>query len=358
MQAQGQENSVVGIIFDCGLGDSIDEALALALLYGLDGKNEARVISLSVSKPNLKAAALCEAIARFYGGAPSGAFGAVGRTLPVGLADEGKSPEDTPMLTVPLSKLNDAGAPLYNHGIEKLTDTAEVRALIRNALTQQPDQSSVVVLTGPATNLARTLTLPGVKDLIARKARFLSVVGGAYPANSDRPPQFNIKADIAAARKLFAEWPTPVVATGDEIGASLLFPASCIEKDFAWSPAHPVVDTYRAYKPMPYDAPTSAMAALLYAVRPQEGFFKLSEPGTISVHDDGRTKFAPSPEGKHRYLILDPEQKERVIKTYTEIASAKPAPRQPRFRRQQQQQQQQQQAPPKPPTAKPPQSGA
>ena len=351
MQNQGQERPPTGIIFDCGLGNSIDEALALALLYGVDGKNEARVISLSVSKPNLKAAALCEAIARFYGGASSGAFGAVGRTLPVGLADEGKSPEDTPMLTAPLSRLNDAGAPLYSHGVEKLTDTAEVRALIRNALSQLPDQSCVVVLTGPATNLARTLDLPGVKELIARKARFLSIAGGAYP---DGPPQSNVKADIAAAKKLFAEWPTPIVACGGEIGASLLYPASSIEKDFAWSPAHPVVDAYRAYRPMPYDAPTCAMAALLYAVRPQEGYFKLSEPGLISVLDDGRTKFTPSPEGKRRYLILDPEQKERVIKTYIEIASAKPAPRQPRFRRQQQQQQQQ--APPKPPTPKPPES--
>src|SRR5512145_579289 len=101
MRTQEQGKSPVGIIFDCGLGDSIDEALALALLYGLDGKNEARVISLSVSKPNLKAAALCEAIARFYNGASSGAFGAMGRTLPVGLAEDGKTPEDTPMLTAP-----------------------------------------------------------------------------------------------------------------------------------------------------------------------------------------------------------------------------------------------------------------
>jgi hypothetical protein len=357
MQAQEQEKAPVGVIFDCGLGDSIDEALALALLYGLEGKKEARVISLSVSKPNLKAAALCEAIARFYGGAPSGAFGAIGRTLPVGLADEGKSPEDTPMLTVPLSRLNGEGAPLYNHGVEKLSDTAEVRALIRNALSQQPDQSCVVVLTGPATDLARTLYLPGVKDLIARKAQFLSVAGGAYlNGAAQRNIQFNIKADIAAAKKLFAEWPTPIVAAGSEVGASLPFPASSIENDFAWAPAHPVVDAYRAYKPMPYDAPTSAMAALLYAVRPQENYFKLSEPGIISVLDDGRTKFVPSPEGKHRYLILDPEQKERVIKTYTEIASAKPVPKQPRFRRQQQQQQQQ--APPKPLAPKPPQSGA
>jgi inosine-uridine nucleoside N-ribohydrolase len=349
MQARRQEKPPVGIIFDAGLGNSIDEALALALLYGLDGKGEARVVSLSVSKPNLKAAALCEVIGRFYAGAASGAFGAVGRTLPVGLADEGKLPEDTPMLTAPLSKRNGEGAQLYSHGIEKLSDTAEVRALIRNALTAQPDQNCIVVLTGPATNLARVLDLHGVKDLISRKVLFLSVVGGAY---SDGPPQFNIKTDIAAAKKLFAEWPTPIVASGDEVGASLLFPAASIEKDFAWSSAHPVVDAYRAYKPMPYDAPTWAMTAVLYAVRPQEGYFKLSDPGTISVLDDGRTKFTPLPEGRHRYLIMDPAQKDRIIKIYSEIASAKPVPRQPR-RRSQQQQQQRQADQPKPPAPKP-----
>ncbi|MEP7336823.1 MAG: nucleoside hydrolase [Acidobacteriota bacterium] len=346
MQAQGQDKQPVGIIFDSSMGNNIDEALALALLYGFDGKQEARVIALSVSKPNLKSAALCEAIGRFYAGASNGGFGAVGRTLPVGLAEDGKLPEDAPMLTVPLLRKNEEGKPLYSHGIEKLTDTAEVRALIRNAMTQQPDQSCIVVLTGPATNLARVLDLYGVKELIARKVRFLSVAGGAYP---DGAPQFNIQADIPAAKNLFAEWPTPIVAAGDEVGTALLYPATSIEKDFAWSPAHPVVDAYRAFKPMPYDAPTAAMAAVLYAVRSQGNDFKLSEPGTISVLDDGRTKFTPAPEGKHRYLILDPAQKERIIKTFTELASAKPVPRQPRRRPQQQQQVE----PPKPPAAKP-----
>src|SRR5207248_2813372 len=97
---------------------------------------------------------------------------------------------------------------------------------------------------------------------------------------------------IAAARKLLAEWPTPVFAAGREIGDALLFSATSIEKDFAWSPAHPVVEAYRAFKAMPYDAPTWDMAPVLYSVRPQEGYFKLSDPGTISVLDDGRTNFS------------------------------------------------------------------
>ena len=99
-----------------------------------------------------------------------------------------------------------------------------------------------------------------------------------------------------------------------------------------------MVDAYRAHKPMPYDAGTWDLAAILYAVRPQENYFKLSAPGTISVNDDGRTVFTPSAGGTHRYLIADPAQHERVLKTYVEIASAKPVPRAPRFRRQVQQQ--------------------
>jgi len=60
---------------------------------------------------------------------------------------------------------------------------------------------------------------------------------------------------------------------------------------------------------------------------PNEGYFGLSGSGTVEVLDRGRTRFAPSPGGRHRFLILKPEQKERVLNVYTEIANAKPVPR-------------------------------
>jgi hypothetical protein len=107
----------------------------------------------------------------------------------------------------------------------------------------------------------------------------------------------------------------------------LPYPGDSINKDFAWSTApHPLVDAYRAFKTMPYDAPTPGMAAALYAVHPDDGYFKLSEPGTITVLDDGRTKFTPGPGGKHRYLIADPAQKEKITKLYTTLVSTKPVP--------------------------------
>jgi hypothetical protein len=150
------------------------------------------------------------------------------------------------------------------------------------------------------------------------------MAAGSYP---DGPVDFRVKADGAAAKRLLAQWPTPIVAVGTEVGDGLPFPGSSIEKDFDWAPSHPIVDAYLASEPMPYDAAAPSMAAVLYAVRP-DGYFKLSAPGTIGVLEDGRTSFTPAADGRHRYLVIDPGQKEKVLRTYAELASAKPVPRQ------------------------------
>jgi hypothetical protein len=209
----------------------------------------------------------------------------------------------------------------YARNIVKMNDTADPLALIRNALSAQFDQNAIVVLTGPATNLAGLLALPGNPPLIAQKVRTLVVAADALTMS-----------DIPAARRLFAEWPTPIVVAGIELGDAFPFPAASIDKDFAWSEAHPLVAAYRAYRPMPYDAPAVAMAAALYAARPQENYVKLSDPGTVTVADDGRIRLAPAPAGKHRTLIFDPTQKDRIQQIYAETASTKPVPRVQRFR--------------------------
>jgi hypothetical protein len=198
-------------------------------------------------------------------------------------------------------------------------------------MTAYDDQNAVVVLTGPATNLARVMGLNGARELITAKVKFLVVTAGAYPSGD---AEYNAKTDIAAAKKLFSEWPTPIVAAGSELGKQLAYPAESIENDFNWAPRHPVVDAYRAAGTMPYDAPGGDLAAALYGARPDAGYFGLSEPGTIEVLDDGSTKFTPSSAGTHRYLTADAEQKEKIIAAYREFVAAEPAERElpPRFK--------------------------
>jgi len=92
---------------------------------------------------------------------------------------------------------------------------------------------------------------------------------------------------------------------------------------------------------MPYDAPSQAVLAALYATDLKGDLFKLTGPGQIEVFDDGRTAFTPSASGRHRYLLAGsgPDWPARVVKAYTALASAKPAAPMGRGPRSQQQQQ-------------------
>jgi hypothetical protein len=237
---------------------------------------------------------------------------------------EGKDGSGAPRLATILASKGADGSPQYTSAISGLVSTAESSVMIRNLLLAQHDGNAAIVLAGPATGVVRILGLYRSGPQITAKCRELVVAAGSSPAGPADP---SIASDVAAARKLFAEWQTKIVAVGSEVGDALPYPGASIEKDFAWSPAHPVVDAYRAFKPMPHDAPAAALAAVLYAVQPDEGYFKLSEPGTITVLDDGRTRFAPQADGKHRYLIVDPAQHARIIAQYTSLVPAQPAPR-------------------------------
>ncbi len=273
MQPPTEARPPVGVVYDSDFGSNIDSVLALALLYGFDGKKEARVVSVSVSNQNLKAAALADVITHFY------AF----RSVPIGLYAAGKWAADNPMVTTTTA---------MQTSIKKLNDTADPAAEIRNALTAQHDQNCVVVLAGPAYNLRAMMALRGAKDLIAAKVKLLVATEAASP-------------------DFLTNWPTPVVIAPRDAGMSVLYPAQSIEKDFSWSQAHPVVVAYSAYQPMPYDAPTTSMAAALYAVHPEAHYFKVAGDGKI------------------RKLVADPEQRDAILKLYTELVSAKPVPRKP-----------------------------
>jgi hypothetical protein len=326
---RGPVRPPIGIAFDGDLGNRIDALLAVAMLNGFTAKTEARRISLSVSRPSLISAQIADVVAAFYRGRPvagsGGGVGAISEGM-IGMPESRAHAhaEDQPLLADTLSKKAADGTPQYTSAITGLINTAESAILIRNLLLAQHDGNAAIVLAGPATGVVRMLGLYRSGPQIEAKCKQLVVAAGAFP---DGQADAAITSDIAAARRLFAEWQTPIVAVGAEVGVALPYPGASIEKDFAWAPAHPVVDAYRAFKPMPYDAPASALAAVLYAVHPDDGYFKLSDPGTISVLDDGRTRFTPGADAKHRYLIVDPAQKERIASVYTSMVPAAPAPR-------------------------------
>jgi hypothetical protein len=269
------------------------------MLLGYGARREVRVASLSVSRNNLRIAAFCELMSRFYGGAST-----------IGMANGG-APSTTvsPMLQAVLEKQTPEGKPSYTRTVDHLNDTADPVALIRNALTAQQDQNATVILAGSPVNLLGVLALPEGKQLIQKKVRALVV---AAPFE-----------DSQGMSRLLGDWPGAVIFADEELGLLLSFPAASIERDFAWSSSHPMVDAYRAARPMPYDAPAAAMAAALYAAHPDESYFMLSEPGVMQMMAGG-AKFTANARGSHRQLMVDAAAKESVVNAYRQIVSTKP----------------------------------
>ena len=315
MQFFGQAKQPPAILYLTAMNRP-DSALALSLMYGYEAKREGRVGAIAIGGSGLQAATFCDLVVHFYSGK---SMPNSNRFLPIGF--DADSPAagriDGPMVKAPVERKNDKGEFVYPRGLTKVSDSAEVSALLRNAVTGLQDHTSTLVLSGPASRLAGALSLPGVRESFAVKFTTLIVV--------DAAPISDLEAVLAA-------WPTPVILCPRELGEMLRFPGAAIEKDFAWTPDHPVAEAYRAFQTMPYDAPGWDLAAVYYALHPDAGFFELSEPGTIQVRPDGRLEMRPAADGKHRTLRLKDGMKDKLIPVWIEVASAKPTVREP-FRR-------------------------
>jgi inosine-uridine nucleoside N-ribohydrolase len=218
------------------------------------------------------------------------------------------------MIRVPSQRKRPDGSLVYPHKILSGADAPDAVAVLRRALEAQPDRSVTIVQVGFSTNLAHLLD--DSRELVAQKVKLLVMMAGDF---SKHNPEFNIKMDIPSAQKLLRDWPTPVVTSGFEIGNSMLFPATSITRDF--SANHPVADAYRNYKSFPYDRPTWDVTAALYAIRPNDGYFSLSEPGAINVDATGVTTLIPAAGGKHRYLVMNDVQRARALEAMTLLSS-------------------------------------
>ena len=306
------------VIFDTDMGNDVDDALALAMIHALESRNEARLLAVAITKDNKWAAPFIDIVNTFYGRGD----------IPIGVVRQGKTPEDNPMIQAPAERKKPDGAPLYPHDLTDGAKALDAVDVLRRVLAAQDDTPVVIIQVGFSTNLAHLLDtsgdahspLPG-KALIRQKVRLLSVMAGNFAYEQ---PEFNVYKDAAAAAKVFAEWPTPIVASGFEVGESILYPSRSIERDFSYVPNHPVAEAYRRYLAMPYDRPTWDLTSVLYALRPDDGYFTLSPSGAITVSADSLTHFTPSSSGNHRYLKADEIQKARALEAMIYLASQPP----------------------------------
>jgi inosine-uridine nucleoside N-ribohydrolase len=306
----------VRIILDTDIGNDVDDALALAVLHPLESRGECRLLAVTLTNPDPLAGPFVDAVNTFYGRGD----------IPIGVRRDGATHAPSRFLAV--AQIRDGGRLRYPHDF-KPDRAPEARALLRQTLAAQPDQSVTLVQVGFSSTLAGLLASPADVELIRCKVRLLCVMGGAFqPIDGDtRFREFNIVGDLPAARRLAGDWPTGAVWSGFEIGAAVRFPAESLERDFNYTAHHIVAEAYRAFEPPPHERPLWDLTAVLFAVRPDRGYFQLSPPGRVSVAEDGVTVFEAKSGGRDRHLILPPGGVPRVREALAQLVSQPPVGR-------------------------------
>lgn len=324
----------VKLIYDTDMGNDIDDVFALAMIHNLEKRGEIEFLALTITKDNKYAAPYCQLLNTFYGN-PNVPIGAV--------KDSGVETFDGKFTRSALEAKTEDGAPMFPffNLAEDKTEYYDSVKLLRKTLAAQPDGSVVVAQVGASTNLVRLLDTKGDefsplngRELAIKKIKYVSAMAGAFTnemaGHSEdfvnqmkNHREYNIMIDLPAAQRFFAEWPTPIVVSGFEVGVQIKMTPAMLKNDYEYVPNHPLKKAYIDYRGLDNEQCTWDLTSILYAARPDRGYFGVSEPGVVSVDKEGHTRLTPKADGNVRVLTLSPEQKVRVQTTFEWLCSEK-----------------------------------
>ncbi len=313
----------VKLIFDTDIGNDVDDTLAMAVIHALQNRAECELLAVTITKDNAYAAPMVEILNTFYG-RPD---------IPVGIVKGGVTKDVGKYNAAVYDTVDEQGKRVFKTKItpEMYAEVPDAVTLLRKTLAAQPDGSVVMLQVGFSTNLARLLETPaddispltGI-ELVKKKVKLLSTMAGAFVDRLKDHREYNIANDVPSAQAMFAQWPTPIVFSGFEIGETIMHPAMSMKNEYNYVKYHPVKIAYHFYRGLDNDQPTFDLTSVLYAVRPDRGYFGLSEPCDVSFDDEGRTFFQPNPNGKSRYMTVSPEQIAMVREALCELCSEPP----------------------------------
>lgn len=309
----------ISIIFDTDMGNDVDDALALDMLYKYLDQDRIKLLGIPTTKKSPYCVEYIDIMNAWYG-YPD---------IPIGVVTNGSETDNQDNFIRIVCQMEKEGKPAFERTVKDYGVLPTSVALYRKVLAAQEDNSVNIISVGFSTNLAQLLDSPGDefspltgKELVAKKVKILSAMMGHF--QDQNFSEFNVNCDISAAQKVINEWPTPIVASPFELGETILYPASSIENDFKWKEPNPLAEGYKAYLQMPYDRQTWDLTSVLYVVEKDKGFFGESPAGTINIDDKGITRFTADETGRHKYLTVTSRQRERIRDYFIELITQKP----------------------------------
>ena len=313
-----QVPSPQAVIFETDMGNDIDDAMVLDLLFKNMDQEKINLLGIGVHKNNPYSQEYIDIMRCWYGY----------ENTPIGVNTACVTDTNcVDYCTKTCLMKDESGQPLFARS--KHPNYEEAVPMYRRLLSGQKDQSVVIITVGFSTTISQLLDsqpdsyspLNG-RDLVAQKVKYFSIMAGEFILEDFA--EYNVTNDIEAAKKLFETSPVPMVYTPWSIGEQIHYPGKSIAEDFNWGRPHPMVEAYKHYLKMPYDRPTWDIIAAYYACNPEAAKVTISKPGEIQVTDKGVTLFMPDTNGKSRYLTATPEQTQEILNDFIQTLTSKP----------------------------------
>lgn len=302
------KNKPVKVILDTDMALDCEDMNALCLLHAFADAREAEIIATIASgyETNRASGATIDAINTFYG-RPD---------IPVGTTKIHYVFQRHALPIAP-SPWTPAVRDKYPHDVPDDDKCPSAVSVYREVLSQQPDNSVVIVTTGWLVNLQDLLEskpdafsdLNG-KDLVSLKVKELSVMGGSFPGG-DYPKgweyNFAYSGVGRCSKYVLDNWPenVPVMISSYEIGAKII--SGEVYKDEL--PECPLrTGLENAWNALSAGRPSWDETSVVYAVRglsfKGEEYWKVQAEGSVYVNDTtGSTKWLNTPDKNQSYLL-------------------------------------------------------
>lgn len=317
------------VIFDTDIGNDVDDALALAMLYDYEASGRAQVLAVLLNNRHPASIAFTSVMNNYYG------FG----KFPVGVSADGISSKDGRYAVIVSDMKKPDGSFAYPRSFDAQNRPVDAVKLARKVLSESEDGSVIYISVGFSTNVVNLLSsqadeyskLDGIA-LVAKKVKYFSVMAGQFATYPDIPrlrnmmPEYNIRFDPPAARAFFGKSPVPIVFSGFEIGEIVRFPKEAVLEKL--SAENPLAVAYKKYAVSRktgelYDTCAFDLTSVLYVFSPE--LFEISEAGNVVVDEKNISVFTPSKGGLHKYLILPKDGAKKISEELAaRVATLKP----------------------------------
>jgi pyrimidine-specific ribonucleoside hydrolase len=263
------------VIFDTDFGPDYDDVGAITLLHCFADSGYIRILATMASSKHKNVAAAINVFNTYFN-RPQIPIGVVGGNA-VELGDK--------------QHWTDSVIKRYPHKIKNNRDVPDALDLYRKILASQPDHSVTIITVGFLTNLANLLeSLPDSysslngRELVKRKVISLVSMAGRFPSGKE----FNLAQDIPASVKVLAEWPTPILFSGFEIGQKIKSGLPLIRNEQIQQ--SPVKDVFAICIPMAKEDSAGRMSwdetTVFAAIKGWQDYYDL-ETGKCFINADG-----------------------------------------------------------------------